>query len=328
MSNSIWFTWETQRRNKELADAFASKFCCFDYSNYPRLIRYAVSAFLTLSALIKYRPTIIFSQCPSLFLCLLIRFLRPLKKFLWVIDAHNAIFDYLTSSRPTVRFIAQTCISNANFVFATNKGMADELYDYTENTIILPDRLPEFNLTADSDEGIYISLTRPLITLISSFASDEPIELFLQAAAHLDRPFTLYVTGRLTKAEALLGYASHKIIFTDFLPQDEYDNLLRNSDLVVDLTSRENCLVCGAYEALALNRPMILSHSVCLQETFGIAAIYASNTVSSYSQALMDFLDKPEHYRSLVTIQRQAFVEKWNKSFKSAKEQLGIVCNN
>ena len=47
MRDRIWFTWETQRRNRSLAEAFRCTYAPFDHCHRHALIRYPLSAFQT-----------------------------------------------------------------------------------------------------------------------------------------------------------------------------------------------------------------------------------------------------------------------------------------
>ena len=67
-----------------------------------------------------------------------------------------------------------------------------------------------------------------------------------------------------------------------FLPvtcqKDEYVSMLYSVDATIDLTNRENCLVCGAYESVAAGKPMILSKTQALMEYFNKGAVYVEHT--------------------------------------------------
>ena len=91
--NSIWLTWETQRRNKELAEAFDSAYGHFDFSRHTSILRYALSIVATVKLLVNKRPQIVFAQCPSVVLCVLAAFLKFFFRYTLVIDAHNIAVD-------------------------------------------------------------------------------------------------------------------------------------------------------------------------------------------------------------------------------------------
>ncbi len=49
----------------------------------------------------------------------------------------------------------------------------------------------------------------------------------------------------------------------------------------------ENCLVCGAYEALAINKPLIVSRTASLSEYFGDAAVLTDNTAEAIRASVL-----------------------------------------
>ena len=52
----------------------------------------------------------------------------------------------------------------------------------------------------------------------------------------------------------------------------------------MDLTTLEDCLLCGAYEALAAGKPLVISNTRALADYFGAAAILTDNTPEAISE--------------------------------------------
>ena len=66
--------------------------------------------------------------------------------------------------------------------------------------------------------------------------------------------------------------------FLGYVSEQEYYAYLNCCAVIVDLTVLEDCLVCGAYEALAARRPLIVSNTRVLADYFGTAAMLTDNT--------------------------------------------------
>ncbi len=321
--NRVWITWETQRRNPELARAFHADYRPFDYSRYGAMSRYFISATKTLRLLCGLpRGSTVFAQCPSLGLVFLLSLTRSVKHFNLVIDAHNAAFDYLHSSNWFVRTLVRYSFARANVIIISHLAIPIP-ENLQKKVVALPDRIPEI--------GKHVipkrlgEVTRPVITLISSFAADEPIEEFIEAIAKSPEPFTLFVTGSLARAGALARLQSEKIRFTDFLAAEEYEALIQHSDLLVDLTTREDCLVCGAYEALAVGVPMVLSDHQVLRETFSQGYLFSANDQSSYQKVLGEFLGSAAELREQIKAFRRRFAEDWAKRLVEVELKLGKI---
>jgi len=58
---------------------------------------------------------------------------------------------------------------------------------------------------------------------------------------------------------------SDNLTLTAFIDDNAYVTLLYSCDLIVDLTTREDCLVCGAYESVSAEKPLLLSDTTALR---------------------------------------------------------------
>jgi glycosyltransferase involved in cell wall biosynthesis len=319
MRNRIWLTWETQRRNRTLAEAFGCKYARIDHCHRHALIRYPLSAFQTLRELIRGDYDIVFAQSPSIVLCAMLSALRRFWRFKLVLDVHNVIFEQARNSS-VLGAIIRFGFRGADHVIVSNANLVDEARRNGGSPLVLPDPVPDIERREMplrfADAG------RPIITFICSFADDEPIGLFLEAIGQVDRAFTLLITGRRSKAGNLLKHESEQVRFVDFLSEEDFEGLIQHSDLLVDLTTRDNCLVCGAYEAVAVGTPALLSDLDVNRELFSGGCLYATNELKDYVRRVEEFLDNREHYRSEMLAFRQAFEKNWSRMFRQVDDVL------
>jgi len=318
----LWLTWEMQRRNAELADAFGCELVVVDFNNSSRWIRYFKSLLASIPFFWRYRRQVIFAQCPSLILVAAASAFSRVLHYRLIIDAHNASFSYLNSSSWLMQLLARFSFSSASNIIVSNELMAQRMRMHNPRVLILPDRLPE--ILPDDTEGFGPSSLPPpnLVTLIASFSADEPIEEFIEAALKVSLPITLMITGKKTKAGSLLKYERDGIVFTDYLSLKDYEALISRSNLLVDLTSRDDCLVCGGYEALALGVPVILSDTDVLRATFGAGPIYTKNNKEDFIRAIELGLKDPESLKQNMREARAVFLAHWEKSFAKVHEEL------
>lgn len=310
----FWLTWETGRRNAELSTAFGCRYAKFDHSERSTLARYCFCVVQTLFLFLQHRPKVIFAQCPSLLLISLVAVLRRCSRFQFIIDAHNSLFEYLDDPRRIVRALSRFACRQADLVIVSNEPLANIVKRYGWPTAVLPDKLPQISAAPIPEP--FAKLQRPICVFISTFAADEPLEEFLQGVSEISEPFTLLVTGRKSKAGELLAHESEKVIFTDFLSPHDYDALIQNADFLIDLTTRENCLVCGAYEALAVGVPILLSDFLALRETFSAAAYYAVNEKEDYRKKFIEFLSHPSKHLGPWKEYRSEFQKKWDTYYQ------------
>ena len=228
----------------------------------------------TLQILLKQNPNILFVQNPSIFLSVFACFLQTFFKYKLVIDTHNAGLLPENSLLRRLSLVYSFLQKQAAVTVVTNNFLADLVMDNGGVPVVLPDKIPcvpQVNLKSLA--------TRWNIAFICTFGEDEPVESVIESAALLPREVTIYVTGRLrNRGQKLRYHAPENVIFTDYLEDKAYWELLVSVDLVLDLTNRSNCLVCGAYEAVAVGTPMVLSRFDVLESYFYKGALFTQNT--------------------------------------------------
>ena len=103
------------------------------------------------------------------------------------------------------------------------------------NPIILPDKLPENR----NKLGAYELEGKINILCVSTYGDDEPIKEIIAAIKNLPDNYRIYMTGDYKKMQYnLIQRCSSKLIFTGFLNEKKYWDLLNSVDFVIDLTKR------------------------------------------------------------------------------------------
>ena len=116
------------------------------------------------------------------------------------------------------------------------------------------------------------------IVCISTFNLDEPYENILVAAKMMPH-VNIYMTGNYKKLKNnIIDKKPDNVIFTGYLSDEDYWKTLCSANLIIDLTNRDNCLVCGAYEAAAIEKPMILSDTKTLRKYFSKGYVFTTNS--------------------------------------------------
>lgn len=316
MPKRVWVTWENQRRNRTLSKALGAQLLQFDLKRH-RIIRYPMSFLLTLSAFIRLQPAFIFAQNPSLVLASLAVSYGRLFNIPVIIDAHNAgVFPF--NNRRWANKLAAHLFKHATFTIVTNKYLADYVREKSGNPAILPDPLPEFDpppsrRTLKGDANILF---------ICSWADDEPYGEVIKAAELLGKTAYVYITGNSRGREkACARTLPGNVILTGYLQEKEYIEMLYSCNAIVDLTTRKDCLVCGAYEAVAAEKPLIISDNEVSRQYFSRGVLYTNNTCADIAEqikkALTNRNDLTEEIRILKgqmktawEHQRQAFEKK------------------
>lgn len=270
----IWVTWESQRRNISLSNELGIKLFQFDVRLNP-VFRYAVSLYKTIVVFIKEKPSVIFVQNPSLILAFLAVHYGKILNIPIVVDAHNAGLSPFDGQKKWANIIALDIIKNATVTIVTNENLKGYVERLGGRALVFPDPIPEF-----SHSTVGKKLNGKInILFICTYASDEPYLEVIKAARELGKEVFIYITGKSKGKEKEFNHLlSENVILTGFISEHDYVQMLHSVDIIIDLTTREDCLVCGAYEAIAAEKPMILSDTKALRGYFYKGALYVDNT--------------------------------------------------
>ncbi len=279
-------------------------------------VRYLLLSLRTLWLLAKRRPRVLVVQSPSLVLAALSILLRPLCAYRVVVDAHNEAVAPFINRQTWVRRLSRWLLRRADLTIVTNTRLARIVEQCGGRAFVLPDRIPCAPAGA----------TRPLrgdfkVVLIATFAPDEPLAAVLEAVR--GEPLTLYVTGNHRKLDAATAArVPPNVSFTGFLGEAEYWGLLRAADAILDLTLMPDCLVCGAYEALALGKASVLSENPASVELFGEAAVFTDNSPGDIRRALRQVaLERPRR-EAAAAGKRRELDEAWNARARQLLAEL------
>ena len=123
-------------------------------------------------------------------------------------------------------------------------------------------------------------------TIIATFSKDEPITLLPEVASAL-RDVRFFVTGR-PRLDTTTWPAN--LVATGFLSDTDFWRRLAASAVIVVLTKRPNTLLSGAYEALSLRSPLVVSDHAVLREYFEDAVVYVHDDVAGIAAGVREAL--------------------------------------
>lgn len=303
----IWISWLAHTRTSEICEALGIPLHTISpthpgWRRYPGLIR------RTLRLLRTQRPRVLIVPNPSLVLTLLCTLLRPIMGYRLIVDAHNEAVEPFLHDSPPMRWLARRLLAAADTTIVTNRALAKIVKDAGGTPLVLPDRIPTPRATGSQPLSARFN-----VVLIATFAEDEPYAEVFDAVGTFGDRITLFVTGN----PARLGQSARAelpahIVFTGFLPDADYWRLLMSADAVIDLTRMENCLVCGAYEAVAVERPAILSDTAAIREHFHRGVIYARNSSADIRQALERMLVDHATLADEIRLLKQDLTQRWS----------------
>jgi len=262
------------------------------------LARYFVSFFQTLRALQREKPAVIFTLNQPPFLLLAIYLYCRFSNASYVLDSHSAAFNDPKWAwfRPVYRFLAARALININ----TNEHHRELVQSWGGRSYVIAD------VPIDHDES-YAPLEVPAksMLVVASFMFDEPLDAVWKAA-RLCPDVHFFVTGNSSKADpGLIEHKPPNIEFTGYVPVHTYFRYMVSTTGVIALTTRDNTMQMGAYEALSLERPIITSDWPILRNSFGDGAIYVDNSAASIAAAVQEMVANTTRYRSAIGAQKR-----------------------
>ncbi|VAW54778.1 hypothetical protein MNBD_GAMMA06-598 [hydrothermal vent metagenome] len=275
LNKEIWTAWHVSQRSRNLASELELQ--VFEKVIENNLLsRHLFSSIWTIYTFLKVRPEKIYIQYSFLLLVIAAGYkkLAPYPVSI-ICDCHTKALRRKVSGSigKLFWFLKKKSFQSVNISIVSNIEMKHDIEKLTMRYCVLPDKIPRVSANASRD------INETHCVFVCSYAADEPLNDVIAAAERLDGSVKMFCTGKIPANMKHLKANPHKnIIFTDFLSQVEYYNLISNADCVLALTTEEGCLQCAGYEALSAEVPMILSDTTALKAYFEDAAIYVKHS--------------------------------------------------
>lgn len=275
----IWLTWEKQIRNRSMSRELGVPLFVI-LSGRSRFVRYVSCISRTITLLCREKPAVVICQNPSVVLTLLLLWLRPFFRFKIGIDAHFGGIDSSNGSEAP-QWVLDYCNRAAELVIVTNESHAHHVHNLGGKTFVCPDPLPD--LSEHLDQRVEIPRK---VFFICSFDIDEPyLEVFRAAEILTPEGFRFFVSGNYRK-RGITQDDFRYVELLGYVPESEFYGHLFSSQLVIDLTENDNCLVCGAYEALEAGKPLVLSRKKALEVYFTGGTVFTENRAAEIAAAV------------------------------------------
>lgn len=314
-----FFSWAKLRRADSLAAAlgFPSHTVRYLRRGGPALLtlwRYFLQASRTLWLLLRERPQVVLVTNPPVFAVLPVWLYAVIFRARYVIDFHSGAFldPHWVRWKRLQRFLGRRAAVN----LVHNGDNARVAEEWGLPFIVFPSPPPELQPAPPPPVR-----ERPVAVYVCSFKSDEPVDVFLEAARRLPG-IDFRVTGR--PPAGLAGTLPPNILLTGFLSEEAYNELLSGADLMIVLTTRPGTLLYGAQEAIALHKPLVLSKTPTLEAYFEGGTVFAENTPEGLEGAIRSATGRAAELRRLMgDFERRARVE-GARRIQELQGRLGI----
>jgi glycosyltransferase involved in cell wall biosynthesis len=162
----------------------------------------------------------------------------------------------------------------------TNEFLRETIERLGARSIVLQDRIPDLSPAEAAPLA-----GRSNVVFICTYSEDEPIDAVFKAAALVPDGMHIYVTGRVPRISHRWTIPGN-VHLTGYLTDADYARLLSSADVVLALTTRDHTLLCAAYEAIALGKPLVMSDTRALRDYFTKGVVYTQNDAPALSVAL------------------------------------------
>jgi len=307
----IWITWEIQRRNRSISEALGWPLFEIWVDQSP-LVRYFKSIIKTVFVIKKEKPDILIVQNPSIILAVWAVLLRIIFKYVLVIDAHNAGIFPSEGKSYFLQLVSRWLQKKADLTIVTTEEFKRVVEQNGGKGFVLPDALPQ--VPTFSQIGPHAEFN---IVNICTFSEDEPYQAIIDAARGLPANIKIFFTGRFAgKVDPKSLPANVELL--GFIDDAKFWSILGASDVIMDLTLRESCLVCGAYEGVALSKPLILSNTRTLRQYFNEGCIYVDPTAESIRSGIFAAVKQKKRLEKEINHLKQSL----NRDWQLRKEQI------
>lgn len=318
-NSRIWITWETQRRSLELARALHCDLYVFDFKG---VLRYPKCIYYTLRVLLSSRTKLVIVQNPSMVLAAIACAFKILFGRKVVVDRHTT-FRLNKERKPNLDWfifdmLQKFTLKNADLTIVTNDYLASIVKQMNGNPFVLPDKLPDLIRTKTINLGKGFNLF-----MISSFGIDEPIFEAIEAARRFkDGSLKLYISGNANKFScSIKDNAPANVVFTGYLNDEDFINHIYAADAVMALTTADYCMLCGCYEAIAAQKPLITSSKSVLREYFA-GNVFIDNSIEGILLGLTEIRASYDNYlHNAITI-KNVISETWINRFNTLQLRL------
>lgn len=252
-------------------------------------LKYIVNSSAMLRVLSREKPEVVLVVNPPVFAVLSAWVYCLFHKCAYVVDTHSGAFTAKRWSRLLwiYRFLSRRALMN----ILHNEPLELEVAQWGARATSLGDIF--YQLETNQAYSLRHGFNA---VFACAYSEDEPLEEVIEAARRMPS-VNFYITGSLQRApQKIIQKASENVIFTDFIPDRDYNALLQGSDVVLSLTASDCTMQNGAYEALALGRPIITSDSPVLRKAYPRGAVFVDNSVEGIVGAINTVRDNYPRY--------------------------------
>lgn len=279
---------------------------------YTAALRYIVQTFLTWPILVREKPDVVLLQIPPIFSAPVVYLYAKLFGKQYILDTHSGSF--LTRVGRTTQWLHRALSRNALATLVPNVDIEKIVTGWDAPALRLgytPDDYPV---------GAAFSFSEQFnVVFVCTFSPDEPVEEVLNAARELP-DCHVYITGNYNRAPHHLQNKPDNVTFTGYIDHDEFVGLMRGADAIMDLTTRDNTVLMGGYEAISLEQPLITSDTPILRSYFNRGTVYVDNTAAGIAAGVRETKENLERLQADIKALHADMNAEWDRDFATLQK--------
>jgi glycosyltransferase involved in cell wall biosynthesis len=254
-------------------------------------LKYGPQVMSTLRRLQETKPEVVFVMDPPVFAAAAVFLYCLLSGARYVMDCHSGVFNSRKWrwSLPIQRFLAR----RAAAVLVTNPAHRSQVLSWHAKALMVGDPPP----TLPTPTVRWAKPAIPFVFVIGVFGDDEEVPAVLEAAARLPG-VEFRVSGDTSRARrAWLDSHPTNVRFTGFLSTDDFWAHVAGASAVLTLTTREDTILRGGWEAMFMEQPLITSNTTALRRYFTRGTVFVDDNPQSIAAGVEFALSHLEELR-------------------------------
>ena len=286
-------------------------------------LKYGPQALRTLQRLMQTRPRIVFVMDPPPVAVGMVFLYCIAARARYIMDCHSGVFEgrRWRWSLPLQRFFGR----RAAAVIVTNPAHAAAVRRWPARPLIMGDPPPAMLRQPDGGAATPERAPEPVVFVVARFGDDEAIPETLEAARHLPQ-VRFDISGDIRRARpAWVSGRPPNVRFTGWLPLADFWAAVTRASLILTLTTRENTILRGGWEAMFAGQPLVTSNTRTLRGYFTRGAVFADPTAAGIAAAVGQALARePELSQEMKALQREKALT-WQEERSALERLLGVT---
>jgi glycosyltransferase involved in cell wall biosynthesis len=259
-------------------------------------LRYFLQALETLGILWRQKPALIHVTNPPFLAPLIVYLYCCLTGAKYIMDTHSPA---MYSRRWGWTFPIQRYLARRAYLNVVDQERYRKRFEaFGARTIVLQRPAVDVHLPPP----IGHASGKPIeITVINTFAPDEPLQPIYQAADSL-KDVHFYVLGDKRFAPpGAFDQVPENVTFTGYLRGDDYWQRIVSSNAVMCLTTYPYSLLAGGQDGMRAGIPLIISRQPVLTDYFTDGTVFVENTAESIVEGIQQIRCREQDLRREIT---------------------------